>query len=92
MEECRTSERAGLLGHDVGLDDRRRGGIEPLADIVAAAAVGKRGAKKFAVTTRHQIVVRFRDGSRQVLNEATPRALHEGERVIVIAGLGTTRS
>jgi hypothetical protein len=87
MEGCRPSETTGSLGHDYGLASSRRGGVEPLADIVSAAA-GKRGAKRFAVTTRHQIIVRFRDGRRQVLNEATPRALHEGERVIVIAGVG----
>jgi hypothetical protein len=86
-EGCLASEGAGSPRRGYGLDDNRRRGFEPLADIVATAA-GKPGKKRFAVTTRHQIVVRFRNGSRQVLNESTPRALHEGERVIVIAGLG----
>jgi hypothetical protein len=93
MEGCLASERAGSSSRPgYGLDDNRWRGFEPLADIVATAAVGKPGKKRFAVTTRHQIVVRFRNGSRQVLNESTPRALHEGERVIVIAGLGRTNS
>jgi hypothetical protein len=90
MEGCQRSESASPLGPDYSLDGGPRNSVEPLKDIVAAAAVGKRGAKKFSVVTRHQIVVRFRNGSRQVLNESTPRALHEGERVIVIAGLGST--
>jgi hypothetical protein len=92
MEACPARQGGGSPFAGYGLDPSRHQGAEPLADIVSAAAVGKRGAKRFAVTTRHQIVVRFRDGSRQVLNESTPRALHEGERVIVIAGLGGTSS
>lgn len=89
MEGCRPSEGTGPLGRDYSLDDGRRSGVEPLTDIAATAVAAKRGAKRFSVTTRHQIVVRFRNGSRQVLNESTPRALHEGERVIVIAGQRT---
>ncbi len=92
MERCHPGEGAGPLGRGYRLDDSRGDGVEPLADIVAAAVVGKRGGKRFSVTTRHQIVVRFRNGSRRVLDESTPRALHEGERVIVIAGLGRTDS
>lgn len=92
MDGCRPGEGTGPLGRDYSLDDSRRSGVEPLTDIAAAAVAAKRGAKRFSVTTRHQIVVRFRNGSRQVLNESTPRALHEGERVIVIAGLGKTSS
>ena len=45
-----------------------------------------RGRKKVAIDTRHQIVVRFRDGSKQVFDEATPRSLHVGDRIVVIAG------
>ena len=45
-----------------------------------------RGRKKVTVNTRHQIVVRFRDGSKQVFDEATPRSLHVGDRIVVIAG------
>ena len=36
MEGCRPGEGAGPLGRDYRLDDSRRGGVEPLADIVAA--------------------------------------------------------
>ncbi len=38
------------------------------------------------VTSSYQIVVRFRDGSRRVFNEATARALQSDDRVQVIAG------
>ena len=92
MEGCLATEGAGSRRRGYGLDDNRPRGFEPLADIVATAAAGKPGKKRFTVTTRHQIVIRFRNGSRQVLNESTPRALHEGERVIVIAGLGSPSS
>ena len=92
MRGCPASEGAGFPRRGYGLDDSRPSRIEPLADIVATAAVAKPGAKRFAATTRHQIVVRFRNGWRRVLNEATPRALHEGDRVIVIAGVGKPSS
>lgn len=42
---------------------------------------------KTVVTSSYQIVVRFRDGTRRVFNEATARTLQSGERVRVIAGL-----
>jgi hypothetical protein len=90
MEGCFANESGGPSSRGYGLDDARQVGIQPLADIVATSVAGKRGGKRFAVSTRHQIVVRFRDGSRRILNETTPRALHEGERVIVIAGNGGT--
>ncbi len=59
---------------------------ESLANTVASVIADGRGRKKVAVTTRHQIVVRFRDGSRQVFDEATPRSLRVGDRIMVIAG------
>jgi len=48
------------------------------------------GATKTALKPSYQIVVRFRDGSSHVFNEATPRTLQSGERVQVIAGPGWT--
>jgi hypothetical protein len=47
---------------------------------------GDRDIRKFRVTTRHQIVVRFRDGTRHVFNEDSPRTLREGDRIQFIAG------
>ena len=41
---------------------------------------------KIRVTTQHQIVVRFRDGSKHVFNEETPRSVRVGDRIQVIAG------
>jgi hypothetical protein len=60
--------------------------VESLADTVAATIADEHGVKKAAVTKRHQIVVRFRDGTRYVLDEATPRTLRVGDRIKVIAG------
>jgi len=59
---------------------------EPLRDTVAAAIAESRGTTKDAVTTRHRIVVRLRNGSRQVFEEASPRMVHVGDRMVVIAG------
>ena len=59
---------------------------DSLADTVASVIADGRGRKKVTVNTRHQIVVRFRDGSKQVFDEATPRSLHVGDRIVVIAG------
>ena len=54
--------------------------------VPASVIADGRGRKKVAIDTRHQIVVRFRDGSKQVFDEATPRSLHVGDRIVVIAG------
>ncbi len=67
-----------------------RGGVPSLADTIAGVLFGDRGAKTFRVTARHQIVVRLRDGSRQVFDEETPRSLRVGERIMVIAGATET--
>jgi outer membrane lipoprotein SlyB len=63
-----------------------------LADAVDGVIFGERGAKKVSVTTRYQMVVRFRDGSRHVFNEETPRTLRVGDRIQVIAALARTSS
>jgi hypothetical protein len=62
------------------------GDVESLADTVAATIAGKEGMKVAAATRRHQIVVRFPDGTRLVFDEATPRTLRIGDRIKVIAG------
>jgi hypothetical protein len=38
------------------------------------------------VTTHHRIIVRMRNGSRQVFEESTPRMVNVGDRMVVIAG------
>jgi len=63
-----------------------------LADTVASVIADGRGRKKVTVDTRHQIVVRLRDGSKQVFDEATPRNLHVGDRIVVIAGMEQTKA
>lgn len=62
------------------------GGLATLADTVDGVLAGRPGALKTKVTSSYQIVVRFRDGSRRVFDEATARALQSGERIEVIAG------
>ncbi len=63
-----------------------RDSVESLADAVASVIATGRGRRKLMVNTRHQIVLRFGDGSKQVLDEATARHLNVGERIMVIAG------
>ena len=63
-----------------------------LANTVASVIADGRGRKKVTVNTRHQIVVRFRDGSKQVFDEATPRSLRVGDRIVVIAGTEQTKA
>ena len=62
-----------------------RDDVESLADTVAVTIAGEHRVKKVAVAARHQIVVRFRDGTRHVFDEATPRTLRVGDRINVIA-------
>jgi outer membrane lipoprotein SlyB len=86
MEWCTIGNITGtrVPGNPIGSDERAE--LASLADMAAGVIDGDRRARKFRVTTRHQIVVRLRDGSRQVFDENSPRTLHEGERVNVIAG------
>jgi outer membrane lipoprotein SlyB len=73
-----------IPGSPIG--DGRHRDLGTLADIVAGAIVGDHGTANVGVTTRHQIVIRFRDGSRQVFNEEKPRTWRVGDRIQVIAG------
>ena len=68
------------------MDTERRVDVPPLADALARAISGDHGAKRVRVTTKHQIVVRLRDGSRYVIDDEAPRTLRVGERVQLIAG------
>jgi len=65
---------------------------DSLADTVASVVADGRGRKKVTIDTRHQIVVRLRDGSKQVFDEATPRNLHVGDRMVIIAGTEQTKA
>ena len=78
-------DRLWITGHVH--DGGKYGGVATLADTVEGVLEGRPGATRMRVTSRYQIVVRFRDGSRHVFNEATGRALQSGERVLVIAGV-----
>lgn len=73
-----------IPGNEVAGDERAD--LASLSDSVAGAIAGDRPTRKFRMTTRHRIVVRFHDGTRQVFDEDSPRTLREGERIQVIAG------
>ena len=75
MKWCAIGDTAGtrLPGSLIDGDDHNE--LVTLADTVAGVIAGDHPARKVRVTTRHQIVVRFRDGSRHVFDEETPRAL-----------------
>jgi hypothetical protein len=92
MGVCDAGDSADIRGRLVrgaGPDD-----ADSLANTVVSVIAGaghRSGASKgVAVDTRHRIVVRFRDGSKQVFDEATPRTLRVGDRIVVIAGAGGT--
>ena len=88
LGECHFGEGAGIPGRfiDVG----RLYAPDSLASTVASVIADARGRTKVAVDTRHRIVVRFRDGSKQVFDEITPRSLRVGDRIVVIAGTAAT--
>lgn len=87
MAWCAIGDTANTHGPGNLVDGGDRDDLASLADTTASVIAGDRRARKFSVTTRHQIVVRFRDGSRHVFNEDSPRTLREGDRIKVIAGL-----
>ena len=86
MEWCAIGDTAGMRVAGNLVDGGDRDDLASLADTTASVIAGDRRARKFRVTTRHQIVVRFRDGSRHVFDEDSPRTLREGDRIKVIAG------
>jgi hypothetical protein len=86
MGECNAGEFAMTrTGGTLLFGEGGRDNLEALADIVAVGVAGETRAKKSIVTTRHQIVVRLRDGSKQVFDEAAPRTVRVGDRITVIA-------
>ncbi len=62
-------------------------GIATFLDTVAGTLAGRSTAGTIKVTTSYQFVVRLRDGSRHVFDQATRGTLHLGERIHVIAGV-----
>jgi hypothetical protein len=62
-------------------------GVATFLDTVADALAGRSGAGTFKVTTSYQFIVRLRDGSRHVFDEAKRGSLQLGERIHVIAGV-----
>jgi hypothetical protein len=83
-EIARTQNSGKAFGRDFRADR------ESLRETVAAAIAESRDTTKDAVTTRHRIVVRLRNGSRHVFEEAAPRMVHVGDRMVVIAGAPRT--
>ncbi len=89
MAGCYAGDGPGLHGRLMNVG----GPYDPdsLTNTVASVIADGRGRKKVTVDTRHQIIVRFRDGSKQVFDEATPRSLHVGDRIVVVAGTEETK-
>ena len=96
VESVRRIDRSEIVGDVCAATDFNRfgvtgsardGGATQLADVIDRALAGRNGAKRMTVSSRYQIVIRLRDGSRRVFDEATARTMQTGERVVVIAGL-----
>ena len=83
---CGVGDAAGTPVSGNLVDGGQHSDLATLADTVADVVAGDRRARKSRVTSQHQIVVRFRDGSRHVFNEETPRTVRVGDRIQVIAG------
>ena len=83
-EIARTKNSGRAYGRDFRADR------EPLRDTVDAAIAASRTSTRDGVNTKHRIVVRLRNGSRQVFEEATPRMVNVGDRMVVIAGAPRT--
>jgi len=77
VESIRKIERSGDIG---GQGTPGVNAAENVSGDASGAAIATDAAKAMS----YEITVRFRDGSRTVLNEATPRSWRLGSRVIVI--------
>jgi len=86
LESCALGDTAGTRIPGSPIGDGGHRDLATLADMVAGAIVGDHGTANVGATTRHQIVIRFRDGSRHVFNEEKPRTWRVGDRIHVIAG------
>ena len=89
MAVCDAGDSPRYLNGSNNFAGRGRDSVEWLADTVASVIARERSGKKVTVSTRHRMVVRFRDGSKEVFDEATPRNLQIGDRILVIAGTDT---
>ena len=77
VESIRKIELSGDIG------GRGTVGVK-VAEGVSAGASSAAIAPEAVATKSYEITVRFRDGSRTILNEATPRSWRLGSRVMVI--------
>ena len=75
VESMRQIERSGDVGERATVNTR-----------IAGVASGGAIAADDMAGERHELTVRFRDGSMMVLNEPTRRSWQLGNRVIVIGG------
>lgn len=81
----------GVIESVAQIERSRVGRREDAADVKVAGVVsgdasGSAIAAPVAAGKRYEMLVRFRDGSATVFNEATPRSWPSGSRVIVIGG------
>jgi outer membrane lipoprotein SlyB len=79
------SDRRGITENTY--DGGEYGGTATLVDTVESVVAGRPSTRHSKIASSHRFVVRLRDGSRHVFDEATGRTLHAGERIQVIAGV-----
>ena len=80
-------EDVALIALSEGGSVRRKLDCAGCGVVESISRIDRSGAGTIKVTTNYQFVVRLRDGSRHVFDEATRRTLHLGERIHVIAGV-----
>jgi outer membrane lipoprotein SlyB len=80
---CAITDLEGAHWPGILIEGRQKE-VVTLADTVAGAIGGEDSAKKVRRITGYQIVVRFRDGTRHVFTETTPRNLRLGDKVLVV--------
>ena len=75
----------GLLGHQVG--GGRGQEIATAVGAVGGAIGGNQIEKSIKSSTSYEIVIRFEDGSRRVIHQATEPTWRSGDRVKVVDGV-----
>ena len=80
---CAAGDIAGSSFTGALAEDGR--GVSMPSTTLAEIVSGDSGAKRIRMTSRHQLVVRFRDGTRHVFNEETPRSMRVGDHIQVIS-------
>lgn len=95
-EESISEDAQAQLARARVTDDRRNRPWCPECGIVESMRQVERsghiGAAIATTGKSYELTVRFRDGSKTVFNEATPRIWRQGSRVIVIAGTTTSNN